>query len=597
MRKILFTAFVCSLAFIACQKNETPYNIDPDAVTFKAVYNETVATKSDYVLDGTSYKFKWVTSDKVLAQTTNGVDFSGSLFTAAAGGSNTATFSGSLADGYNLATYAFYPNDGTGTLSGTTNFSYLNNAITPVAVDADVTSEAATVVLAGTITENKAYPMAHIPMIGEKDGSGDYAFTACTGVLKVTIANLPVTTTQVRLDLPDNVTYPLNGSFVFDTNKELKSSYNIGSYKWGQKYMNVTVESSEDGDSDGLVDAPRSFYFPIPTGTIPAGILTVSVYDGTSVRYSVTNKVAITLTKGVVTGLPTITYKENKMLITGSVTSPVLNFYHTAETVRLRAHISTSETHNLSEYTTGLTFTTSPVVYNLTSWSGADKLGDSGKYYLHWVALNANVTAAEVEADGGLTGSSYVVTYGTVPFHYLKSTDQAALAGQYTVAYDSGTTLDFPDDAKTLTFEVSDDMEKGNLMLTEIFGCHSDISLNNSTLLGSYNLVGNSAYLVMTQGSAASIAPVYATFDGSKIIMYDVLNQPICTNYWGNPNFLHNYWGDQPNLAFTVNLSSDGLTTHRISCDAGSFVMSWGYSYASGQDAYYRVYGLVGDLK
>ncbi|MBQ9410310.1 MAG: hypothetical protein IJU21_01745, partial [Bacteroidales bacterium] len=584
------------LAFVACQKNENPYNLDPDAVTFKAVYNEAVGTKSAYDLAGSTYSFKWVTSDKVLAQTYNGATYSGDLFTAVAGGSNTATFAGTLADGYNLATYAFYPNDGTGALSYTTNFSYLNNEINPVAVNADVSAESATVVLAGTITENKAYPMAHIPMIGEKDGSGNYAFTACTGILKVTIADLPVATTQVRLDMPDNATYPLNGNFVFDVNKEVKSAYSIGSYKWGQKYMNITVEGSEDSDSDGLVDSPRSFYFPIPTGTIAAGKLTVSVYDGSSVRYSVTNKVDITVAKGTVTGLPTLTYRENKMLITGTATSPVLNFYHTAETVRLRAHISTSETHNLSEYTAGLTFTTSPVVYNLTSWSGTDKLTNSGKYYLHWVALNDHKTAAEVESDGGLDGSSFVVAYGTVPFHYIKSSDQTALAGQYDVEY-SSSTLDFPADAKTLTFEASDDISKGNLMLTEIFGCHSDISLNNSTLLGSYNLVGNSAYLVMSQGSAASLSPIYATFDGSKIYLYDVVNQPISTNYWGNPNFLHNYYDDQANLAFTVDLSSDGTTTHRISCDAGNLVMSWGYSYTNGQDVYYRVAGLVGDLK
>ena len=101
---------------------------------------------------------------------------------------------------------------------------------------------------------------------------------------------------------------------------------------------------------------------------------------------------------------------------------------------------------------------------------------------------------------------------------------------------------------------------------------------------------------MLTANSAASGSPVYGTYSAgtNKLIFLDTLNQPISKNYYGNPNFLHNYYADQPNLSFAVNKDSDGSSTHRLVADAGYIVLSWGTTYDASQ-YYYFVGGLVAD--
>ena len=281
-------------------------------VTLKAYIAEEQTTKSEYTLVGETYQFAWVTNDKFIVQTFDGSStYSENVFTTSTGGRPSVLSTGTVSPGYTLQDYAFYPNDGTGTTDYTNNFTCKKVAINPIAPGASISEEKATVKLAGTITEDKAHPMAHIPMIGKKDGSGDYRFTPCTGVLKVTIKNFPTTATQVRLDVRAG-SYNLQGEFVFDTDFEIKSSYAKTGYSL--KYLNVTASASEED---------RSFYFPIPTGTISASSIELSVKDGNDVWSQGLIGKSVTIQKGVVTELPPVTYQSGGTVsIVGTMAVP-----------------------------------------------------------------------------------------------------------------------------------------------------------------------------------------------------------------------------------------------------------------------------------
>ncbi len=560
MKKINFAlAAIFALTFVGCQK-ESVKDLTPATITLNGIYAESLnVVKSDYELSGTTYNFKWVANDKFIAQSYNSstTTYGSTLFTATAGDAAQVPFTGTPESGYELGTYAFYPNNGA---SGNTNLTYKGGEITPVAVDADVTAETATVSMAGTITEDKAHPMAHIPMIGVKDANGDYQFTACTGVLKITIKDFPTSATLIRIDRASG-TFPLNGNFVFDTNYEIKSSYLKGT-SWGEKYLNITSSATVED---------RSFYFPLPTGTIGAGEINISISDGSSSLYLVTNKVAITLSKGVVTELPAFTYRSQpaKVTITGSSSSPSMHFWHDASVVRILGHISTSSIHDLGEYpASGLSFSTNYASYNLTNWTGTDKLTDSNKYYLHWIALDTYVSASSLS---GLTDEK-VKAYGTIPFYYLAPADEA-LAGTYKfealycLAYcDRSTWRNLTDsDDNRLVLAVSDNSSKGSVMITDYMGLKSDGTVTNKNLTNSdsnsiFDLKAAGTYLPREYLNPALFAPgtrVYGWLNHSNghISFENTANQSLF-NYNGVAYTLRNGLASYPGFIFEYDKSA-----------------------------------------
>lgn len=560
MKKINFAlAAIFALTFVGCQK-ESVKDLTPATITLNGIYAESLdVVKSDYELSGTTYNFKWVANDKFIAQSYNSstTTYGSTLFTATAGNAVQVPFTGTPASGYELSTYAFYPNDGA---SGNTNLTYLGGEINPVAVDADVTAVAATVSLAGTITEVKDHPMAHIPMIGVKNGDGDYQFTACTGVLKITIKDLPITATLIKVERAAGSNFPLNGSFVFDINREIKASYIKGT-AWGQKYLNITPGTSVEN---------RSFYIPLPTGTIGAGEINIIVSDGTNNLYMVTNKVAITLSKGVVTELPAFTFQSlhAKVTVSGSLSKPILNIGRDGSVVKVRACISTNATNDLSKYPSGLFFSNKYASYDLTSWTGDGKISGSNKYYLHWVALNTDVEATVLSSLEDVR----IVAYNTIPFYYL-TTEDKEFAGTY--KFDALYCLAFCDRSawrdltessdNRLVLEVSDNPSKGSVMITDYMGLKSDGTVTNKNLTNSdsnsiFDLKAAGTYLPREYLNPALFAPgtrVYGWLNHSNghISFENTANQSLF-NYNGVAYTLRNGIASYPGFIFEYDKSA-----------------------------------------
>ncbi len=475
MKKIFTLLFVFSALLIACSKVEMGTNEAEKGTKefhIRAI-SEDVLTKTSYELTDGMYNFSWHSDDNIGVQMIKISDssFDMSLFTNSSSAGPVATFSATGSATHSLGNYAFYPcrypNGSSGFYydskyiyfsTSQTDLSYLKTGTAVASQDEADAAEKATVRLFGTITEDAANPMRHIPLIGIKKGeTTDFSFKAATGVLKLTLKSLPATATQIRLDATD---YALNGYFVFDTNGEIKESYKKEGY--GQKYMNITTS----GDSE------RAFYFPIPTGTIPAGKLTVSVTDGTNVLYAVTNKQDIELVRGEITELPSISVKSPSITISGASTDPLLSFTKDglSSVNKFCACISNSATNNFAIYPTGLVFSLASGSYHLNTWAYDGKLTNSGQYYLHWVAVSENINANTLTS---LTDPR-IKAYGVIPFSFLTEADKTAILGNWTHNTSDGCKhASSPGDVPNIanfTFVEGTDANKGNFKVSNFDG-------------------------------------------------------------------------------------------------------------------------------
>ena len=153
-----------------------------------------------------------------------------------------------IADNWKLGDYAFFPK----ATPGYINYFKTNN----------------TIQLTGTIGVNTDDPKRVMPFIGKKDSeTNTYIFHPAAGLIKVTISNIPADAAYAALEYDDNATYALNGTFTYGEDCEIKDANCTGT-KYGQKYINFTAPAS----------GTMEFYFPIPTGTLPAG-LKLTVYN------------------------------------------------------------------------------------------------------------------------------------------------------------------------------------------------------------------------------------------------------------------------------------------------------------------------------
>ena len=420
------------IAVLLCSCNKQS-SYEPKVITISASIDED--TKSTYTDAGV---FSWVNGDEIsyiLRRDSDDIYNNNTLATNQSGTS--VAFTGSTsASGYTAVNLAFYPKIRE---SGT----YVNNDAKYVKNTLLLVNNSTT--LKATLQQPiAAYPdraKGIIPMIGKKTGEDanneveKYHFYPVTGVLKVSFTGLPATATQIRLDMPDNATYALNGGFNIDTSREtpeIKESDCVGT-KWGQKYLNFDYASSDD-----------AFYFPIPTGTIPAGKLTVSVSDGTNILYSVTCKQNITLNRGEITELPSISITPCPVTISASGTSSAIIANLTFETptatakVVLANSISTGQTliDNGNSAVQTLTGTGS------TSALDGTNVTNSGLCYIVVRTYNS---------------SDKVRGTYSLPVYYLTNTDYSNIVGVF-----SGTS--------SLTIAPSDNVETSNAMITEFDG-------------------------------------------------------------------------------------------------------------------------------
>lgn len=523
MKKILLSLLAIAAVFVSCKKEAS--SIEPEqsskTITISASCDD--VTKSSYTDAGV---FSWGYGDEIayiLCYTDDNTYNNNTLATNAVTGSANATFTGSTtASGYTASDLAFYPQiRKSGTYVSQLD-KYVKNSL---AVVKSVTTLQAT--LQQPIAAYTDRLQGIVPMIGRKigeDASGtveNYHFSPVTGVLKVSFTGLPATATEIHLDMPDNATYALNGNFNIDTSRdplEIKESDCVGT-KWGQKYLQFVYASAAD-----------AFYFPIPTGTIPAGKLTVSVTDGTNVLYAVTNKQDIELVRGEITELPSITVPSVKVKVTGTPTSPKAQFFFSGDV----AYIKYGNTMTLA-YEPSKTVSTSGTVVDLNH-------NYNYKWPLQYQAYNSSN-----EEIGGLQIIYYYTLTDTgiseVCKQFTSATTDIGLSDSKVPAYTKNA---MGGDAPTITFEVSDDATKGNIIVSEfcgvhgkVYGCYVDYETSTGTPVKNYPqietfngvfcTVGENDYMLKEGNNAVARFAVKTTIKGTPSV-YGVAADIAC---WG----------------------------------------------------------------
>ena len=461
MKKIYFSLIALGLLALssACTKEQDvviPEN-NEGTITISASIEE--PTKTTY--DPVSGEFSWTDGDYIsyIVKSSTSGKYNRYTYSTQNSGS-TASFSGDAPSGeWSAVDYAFYP------YNGDAAGGYDHNTFDKV----DATTFQAFIY--GVI---KAYPerlKGIVPMIGKKTGTDangtveHYHFYPVTGILKLSFTGLPSTANQIRISTPDAATYPLRGTFNIDTSREIPEikASDIASGKGARdQWLNFVYSSSSD-----------AFYIPIPTGTIPAGDLTISVVNytnGTAQSYytTVTNKKDIVINRGEITELPTITIPSLKVKLSGTASDPKATFYFSGDVayVKYGRNMTNSGTGGGNSGTVS------------TSGSSIDLRHDFNyKYPLYYQAYNSSDEPLEsiqrIDYWGiNATGISEICK------QFTSAIGDIGLADTNTVGHRVPrftNNAPFSATTPTITFAVSDDITKGNIVVTEFCGVEGKV--------------------------------------------------------------------------------------------------------------------------
>ena len=302
------------------------------------------------------------------------------------------------------------------------------------------------------------------------DDNSNFKFSTAMAVLKVTVNNIPASTAKLKLCTSDKSNYPIDGDFALakGTDGIVTTSFLstwVSSFKGYQ-----AVDLSSEGDI-----ASRDFYFNIPANTYPAGTLSIRLEDadGGKIMVRKINK-ELTLERNDCLAIPELAYSHTIAFKANCLASePYITWK--IDSHRVRFCVSQNENISLSEFDSGYTFANdlntgaSSGEYALSSFTN-QRPSATGKYYMHYI----------LQSDrGGLPtalDAANVVAYGTIPFYFLGS-DASSFAKQYTfTTTDSGDSQNFwhpgtgSNYTKTMTLAASNDVTKGNLMMSELYG-------------------------------------------------------------------------------------------------------------------------------
>lgn len=360
---------------------------------------------------------------------------------------------------------------------------------------------------------------SEIILLGTPDGD-HFSFKTAMAVLKVTMTGIPADAAALQLFTMDQDTYPLSGDFKLriEGDKEIKNTdytlYNSG--HTGDPYISI------DLSSDGAIDS-RDFYFNIPTATYPANTLKIRLLDANgNVMMQRSIQKAFTFNRNDMVTATLACPSSMSVYMSGAASTPRINWNTKVRVFRFC--IDELETNDPSSYESSNKWTNgSYAVWN--TGANLSLTEKSGKYYFHYLVCS------DTNSPSALTDNN-VVAYGTIPFYYITSADAALRCGHYD--YASGTIAPAAMAAKpeegSITFAVSNDASKGNIMITEF---------------GSFSYLANGAYNTTIGVTPASNGtPLYGVYKAANSLTgnYDgvVFNNTFDKNFFTAGGY--NYW-------------------------------------------------------
>ncbi|MBP5689663.1 MAG: discoidin domain-containing protein [Bacteroidales bacterium] len=277
MKKLFFSALALTAVLASCTKESEikTEQLGSTPIEIKVTLDE--ETKTAYAGEKT---FSWVAGDVIAFEVEKDGKYDVISLTTAESGT-TVTFKGDLPDGYTATGRAFYPKPGSKT-------DYYSSGLG--------IQEDGTIRMWGTITPDLDNPMASIPLVGKQQTSGDFKFITACGIIKVTVENIPSDAYFFQLDAPSGTA--LNGNFTVGDDQTIKMA-NVSGTPWPQKYVSFTPQADKE---------TRTFYIPIPVGTVPAGTKAQMRISGGKEVLIAETKSDITIVRNKIIDIGTISY-------------------------------------------------------------------------------------------------------------------------------------------------------------------------------------------------------------------------------------------------------------------------------------------------
>lgn len=502
---------------MACNTENAMNDNSKDGKTFNIVgIIDDTSVKTTYDSEG---KFSWLQNDKIKVQLTNGTDYSGIEFKANGAGVETS-FSineGTIADGYSVGDYAFYPSN-----MAYTSLGYFSDNPPTVSLQGHTYDY--------TFTWNSGSPLQTTPLIGKKvsesEGNVTFKFVSAAGLLKLNFDGVP-NENGLRVFL-EHPSYPLCGRFSLSTDNT------------------ILAENYISGKEKRILEPDPGFstaYIALPIGTIPAGLVITVTNTSGRIYSKITTNADIVIERNTVTNMTTPIKAVSSTFdsFAGTSAAPLAVFsYGDGESIAVAAGSTEAEAiSNLS----GKTWYTSGSI-------PVEGLTTSGKYILAYkVKKNDHV---------------YVKTaLPETPFYFLSATYASNTYCKKHTSLVATETLS----SGTLTLEVSDDPTKGQYMLTEIDGmdCRNPNLSHDHRFFQVKNWYDQEEYDV-TKFSAGS--PYYGIFDESKAGTANT-SLVFYTNYSTSTNtgtaFFY-YYGVPVYIYSVYDVSGTGVYPNVINC-------------------------------
>lgn len=459
MKKIFIPTLAIVILSASCAKEPQVINNPSSALEGTTKVVEVKATinnddvKTDYSISGSTAYFHWTGIETIGRLWYSGSGFGHDAFTSTTSADSdetTLVFSG--AESVDQTDYAMYP------IWNGTSKTGIGWSSSPFKL---------------YLHESMAYDAEHplknvVPMIA-KLNAGEFEFVPVSGIIAVTVKNLPPSATKITLSssLAMSGTYRLtstpsnyapNIDYVMTNGLTTRLAWNDG---------NTT--STKSYTFSGLNREQHIFYFPVSVAKNGDyddryNGMTITIYAGNDVLQTVTTTSKITVERGQIVRFPTMDLaKATSIKLTGSASAPFAYVEKFGPDAHIKYAIAATEDAAKTAAATGSVVNT---YGEANKFSIIPSAGTAGYYYLGYQVLDS---------------SDNVLMTSAIKFCYSAS-DPAEMVGTY--AYSS--TFPWATETVSWTFAESDDFTKGNIKIT-------------ATSI--WSLVGN----------------IYGVYDGSKI--------------------------------------------------------------------------------
>ena len=299
MKKVISYLFIPAiiLASASCCTVQVQEEPAGTAVTTISAYMDELPTKTTYLVDNVAQKaiFSWMQGDLIDVVIDLGSASTGVSFTAQEDGPKVVFKDGQVSGlatveslkqqypGAKIGSNAFYPsrNDAVAQENG-------------YGIDWEINGSGETTV---TLPEAIAFPVANplsiVPLYGVKDDSGEFGFTPMTSVLAIPVKNLTADMDFISIS---HGSAALSGAFSLQGGK-----LSQGSALSSPGHSLRLSFSGLEGD--------YTFYFPVASGSIPAGLeIRCGKSSDTDAQMVLVSKNAITLNHGCIGRCGEITF-------------------------------------------------------------------------------------------------------------------------------------------------------------------------------------------------------------------------------------------------------------------------------------------------